>query len=99
MWQKQFRYAYGASVKAALHNLHLMFFLLCLVKTEKSLSMGAETGSARTVVVFCPQSELIQEAMKPMFFKFCKKKKKKLKFYIKFLYYKKVCYFVSLYLQ
>ena len=98
MCQKQSRYAYGASVKAALHNLHPMFFLLCLVKTEKSLSMGPETGPARTVVVFCPQSELIQEAMEPMFFKFCLKKKK-LKFYIKFLYYKKVCYLVSLYLH
>lgn len=64
MWQKQFRHAY-ISVKAALHNSHLMFSL-CSVKTEEK-PMGAETGPARTVVLFCPQSELIQEAMEPIF--------------------------------
>lgn len=37
---------------------------------DREESMGAEIGPARTVVVFCPQSELIQEAMEPMFFKF-----------------------------
>ena len=37
--------------------------------------MGAETEPAITVALFCPQSELIQEAMEPIFFNFVKKKK------------------------
>lgn len=38
--------------------------------------MGAETEPAITVALFCTQSELIQEAMEPIFFNFVKKKNK-----------------------
>ena len=37
---------------------------------DREKSMGAETGPVRRVVVFCPQSSLIQEAVKPILFFF-----------------------------
>lgn len=56
MWQKQFRHAYGASVKAALHNSHLVFPLVSCEELRESL-WGTETGPARTVVLALPESD------------------------------------------
>lgn len=74
MWQKQFRHAYGASAKAALYNLHLMFSSCVLWRQRRAY--GGREEPAITVALFCTQSELIQEAMEPIFFNFVKKKNK-----------------------